>query len=233
MTAMKERFYLVYQPIVFVSEDLSHQTQEYEVLLRSKATDRFPFLEFQELVQSGEAYDDFMHWYTDTLAEKLVECPTVHFSVNMQLDQFVYEGTSYFLTTLAPFASRIIIELTEHEPEKLAQENIAKCICQIRQAGFLIALDDVNTGANDIHFLAEHAKEIYRLKFSLIHFKELSDITIASLLEGWRHVAKTYKKEFVVEGIESKEVSKYLSEQGVCLQQGYLFGKGSTLTCTR
>lgn len=231
MTAMNERFYLVYQPIVFVSEDLSHQTQEYEVLLRSKETDRFPFETFQHLIQTGEEYDEFMYWYTETLYEKLIECPTVHFSINMQLDQFIYQKTRYFLERLSLFASRIIIELTEHEPEKLEQENIGNCIQQIRQAGFLIALDDVNTGTNDIHFLSSHAADIYRLKFSLLHFKELSTVTLVSLLEGWRHVAKTYKKEFVVEGIESSQVSKYLSEQGVCLQQGYLFGKGEALSC--
>lgn len=228
---MDELFYLIYQPIVYVSQDLTHQTQEYEVLLRSKETKRFPVAEFNRFIETGTLYPDFMEWYTQTLYEKLVECPTIRLSINIQFDQFCYTSTCYFLERLETFSDRIIIELTEDQPEQLDENKIGQCIQKIREHGFLIALDDVNTGTNDIHFLAQHASDIYRLKFSLIHFKELSPATLASLLEGWRHVAKTYKKEFVVEGIESSQVSKYLSERGVCLQQGYLFGKGDSLNC--
>lgn len=228
---MDELFYLIYQPIVYVSEDLSHRTQEYEVLLRSKKTDRFPASEFYQFIQTGTLYSEFMDWYTETLCQKLNECPNVRLSINIQFDQFCYESTCSFLERLAPFSKRIIIELTEDQPECVESKFVDFCIHKIREYGFLIALDDVNTGKNDIHFLIEHVQDIYRLKFSLLHFKELSPVTLVSLLEGWRHVAKTYKKEFVVEGIESSKVSKYLSEQGVCLQQGYLFGKGDSLNC--
>lgn len=231
MATMNEQFYLVYQPIVFVSENLEHHTREYEVLLRSRETHRFPKQIFDRLLRSETEYSAFMLWYAKTLEQKLIECPEISVSVNIQLDQFCHEGTRHFLEILAPYATRVIIEMTEHEPQFLEQEKIDTCFAQIRAQGFLIALDDVNTGRNNLQLLEQYASEVYRLKFSLLHFKELSPANLASLLEGWRHVAKMYKKEFVVEGIESSCVSKYLSEQGICLQQGYLFGKGSCLSC--
>lgn len=229
MNDLDKLFYLIYQPIVRIISDGETESYEFEVLLRSKETDRFPANEFNEIVTYDETNRIFLDWYERKLTEKALSFRGIYFSINFHPQQWEHPSTYIFLRNMAPLSNRLVIELTEHLPTNMNMKYYENAFEVMAQHGFLVAVDDVGSGMNSLSFLVNYVDYIYRLKFSLLHFREMKPAVIDSFLHSWNQFAKEYQKELVVEGVESQELSSKLFKQGINLQQGYLFGKGSTL----
>lgn len=226
---MDQLFYLIYQPIVRIIKDGEFESNEYEVLLRSKITHKFPENEFNEIIQSDEVNGQFLDWYGKKIMKKAAENKSVCFSINFHSEQWRHPSTFVFLKKMTPLCNRLVIELTEYIPTSYDIRNYSQVLKAIQHYGFLIVVDDVGTGINSLSFLVQHVDYIYRIKFSLLHFKNMKSPVLESFIHSWLKFASEYEKELVIEGVDCLSKSMDLFKKGIVLQQGYFFGKGDML----
>ena len=209
MNDMNNRFYLVYQPIIKYIDREKHIINDYEVLLRSKQTHQFPVSEFDELISSEEKNAQFLTWYVQKIEEAMSVYPDLHLSLNFHPEQWHYEATLILLKQLSNFSRRIIIDSTEHSPHRCSTTHLTfnHAMTELNQMGYKVSFDDVSTGINSMTFLLKNIEYIYRIKFSIIHFKSLNPITLNLFIDSWAHFADDYHIEFVIEGIEDQSFS--------------------------
>lgn len=112
-----EHFYLVFQPIVRVSDQYTFVVEEFEVLLRSIKTQKFPADIFCELLANEQKYNQYIDWFTVELEKKIQGCPNIKFSINLDIDQFQFESTFHFLKNFSQYHQNLMIEITEHTPK--------------------------------------------------------------------------------------------------------------------
>ena len=95
---------------------------------------------------------------------------------------------------------------------------------QLRRRGIGVKLDDAGTGYGGFSYIQQ--LNIRSLKIDKMFVENIgtSDIKL-SLLDSIIAFGKEAGMEMIAEGVETKEQSDYLAEQGVYLQQGYFFGR--------
>lgn len=114
--------------------------------------------------------------------------------------------------------SRLCLEITEScmfEREEDARESIRQC----RQAGFLIALDDVGSGYSSFGDLANYPVEIAKIDRSLL----LAAVSENSprLLRGMNALFHSLQIQTLCEGVETPEQRRLVQELGIDLIQGF------------
>jgi EAL domain-containing protein (putative c-di-GMP-specific phosphodiesterase class I) len=119
--------------------------------------------------------------------------------------------------------TQLAFEVTERKPFN----NLAVAfdvIEYLRNKGIDVKLDDAGTGYGGFSYIQE--LNIRSLKIDKMFVENIgtSDIKL-SLLDSIIAFGKQAGMEMIAEGVETKEQSEYLAEQGVYLQQGYYFGR--------
>jgi EAL domain-containing protein (putative c-di-GMP-specific phosphodiesterase class I) len=119
--------------------------------------------------------------------------------------------------------TQLAFEVTERKPFS----NLAMAfdvIEYLRKKGIDVKLDDAGTGYGGFSYIQE--LNIRSLKIDKMFVENIgtSDIKL-SLLDSIIAFGKQAGMEMIAEGVETKEQSEYLAEQGVYLQQGYYFGR--------
>ncbi|WP_407855717.1 EAL domain-containing protein [Enterococcus hailinensis] len=220
-------FYLSLQPIVSFCKEVE-KIEMYEVLLRSTSTNEFPKSDFLRLVYDEQANRLFLSWYKEKLTYFLSENPKIHVTLNLHPIQLSYAGTWTFLSTMKIFNQKLLIEITEHNTSvadsKVYREDILPgSLKRIQQLGFFVAFDDVGTGLNTLESVDLNIHQIEILKFSLLPFEKAEEEDKIEKAKKWASVARNKNKRFVVEGVESRNMSNQLVEANIFLQQGYLW----------
>jgi diguanylate cyclase (GGDEF)-like protein len=130
------------------------------------------------------------------------------------------------LAIFIPFLEhyKIILEITETSlitNINHATENIT----QLKESGFLIALDDFGSGYSSISYLSSMPVDI--VKFDITLIKQLEDEKQCSIIS---HLAKMIMETdhlLVAEGIETEEIKEKIKHLGFNYAQGYFYGKPS------
>lgn len=226
-----EHFYLVFQPIVKISNKNTLIFEEFEVLLRSIKTQKFPANMFYELLANEQKYNQYIDWFTVELEKKMQACPDIKFSINIDVDQFQFKSTFHFLKYFSRYHEKLIIEITEHTPKnnpKLLIE-LDDILKKIKNHHFNIAIDDYNEGINTLFLYKKHRKYYDRIKITLFGYKSI--LIIIGLVIDVNIVKFLFSKkiEIVVEKIDTLRKSKIMKKLSVSQQQGYYFRTDSTL----
>jgi EAL domain-containing protein (putative c-di-GMP-specific phosphodiesterase class I) len=135
--------------------------------------------------------------------------------------------TAEFLQLVAPFADRLIVELTEHEP--VADYGaLVEAIRELRELGARIAIDDVGAGFATLRHILRLAPDIVKLDLSLTAgiAHDAGSRALTSALVGFAQRTGTL---IAAEGIETDLELELLRELGVDHGQGYLLGRPSPL----
>ncbi|MFT8823919.1 MAG: EAL domain-containing protein [Liquorilactobacillus mali] len=233
-----KQFYLVCQPIVKVhANSLLKSIVDYEVLIRSRKNDRFPFDAFRKLIEC-EAYNDVLiEWFEWEFKNLLHKFPDYKFDINIDPQQFKYPRTWVFIKNISDEHQRIAIEITETIPlnkEFTTQDEFFKKspLAVLKKIGFKTVIDDIGTGQNSLQLVANNLEKIDRLKISLLAFRGLRNDVIFQFLEAWFNLANKYNFEFVVEGIDNKITAKNLVSGGLIMQQGFFWQEPHVLEGT-
>lgn len=122
-------------------------------------------------------------------------------------------------------ASRLMIELTEHE--RVADiEALRRAITTLRRQGVGIALDDFGDGRSSLRLWSEIQPDIVKIDKYFTH-----DLPAhAEKLQTFRallQLAETFGAQLVAEGIENAEELRVLRDLGVAFGQGWLIGRPS------
>ncbi|MDN7145049.1 EAL domain-containing protein [Liquorilactobacillus mali] len=233
-----KQFYLVCQPIVRIqANQLIESVADYEVLIRSRRNDKFPFETFRKLIESETYNDIFIKWFEKEFRYLLQKFPDYKFDINIDPQQFKYPRTWVFINNISDEHQRIAIEITETIPlnkEFTTQDEFFKKspLAVLKKIGFKTVIDDIGTGQNSLQLVANNLEKIDRLKISLLAFRGLRNDVIFQFLEAWFNLANKYNFEFVVEGIDNKTTARKLISSGLIMQQGFFWQKPRVLEGT-
>ena len=119
---------------------------------------------------------------------------------------------------------KIVIEITE--TALITQMEVAtNHINQLRNAEFLVALDDFGSGYSSLRYLASMPVDIVKFDISMIRLLEQQNNEQYYITEEMAKIVKKAGYLSVAEGIESKTMLNRVIELGFDYAQGYLFGK--------
>lgn len=220
----------MFQPIVRRLSMNRHEMQEFEVLLRTKRTNRFPKDLVDLLVASEEGNQLFLAWFSGEMIRVLHSYPEYHFSINLHPQQLGYLSTKVFLESLQPWTDQVHFEITERpviNPTKNfgATIDFSDHLTAMVAMGYHICFDDVDSGLNTLDLISRNVENISTLKFSIFNFRHLPQEVLNAFIIAWRVFADHYQLRLVVEGVEEQHMSDYLYQNGIIWQQGYYWAE--------
>jgi EAL domain-containing protein (putative c-di-GMP-specific phosphodiesterase class I) len=135
--------------------------------------------------------------------------------------------TDEFFELVAPFAHRLIIELTEHERVD-DYATVVAALEDLRNFGARIAIDDVGAGFASLRHILRLAPDIVKLDLSLTHGMEDGSgaHALTSAMVGF---AADTGALIAAEGIETDSELDLLRKLGIDHGQGYLLGRPGPL----
>ena len=126
-------------------------------------------------------------------------------------------------------AQDIVLEITEREVVRdlLRLQSVVE---QYRQQGFRFAVDDVGEGHSTLEVLAAVSPDYVKIARSLVI--NADRVGERSAIRAVVAFARELGASVIAEGIETTKVATWMSDLGVDLAQGYLFGRPAALVAT-
>jgi diguanylate cyclase (GGDEF)-like protein len=125
---------------------------------------------------------------------------------------------------------RIVFEVVESDnPQDL--DHLKTVLKFYREAGFLIALDDLGSGYSGLNLLHQLRPDFVKLDMGLIRDVH-QDLYKASITEKLLEIAHKLNIQTVAEGIECVDELNWLRDRGATFAQGYLIAKPSAVPVT-
>ncbi|OGS90244.1 MAG: hypothetical protein A2Z95_02395 [Gallionellales bacterium GWA2_60_18] len=109
-----------------------------------------------------------------------------------------------------------VLETTALEDTAIVREIIGEC----RKLGIRFALDDFGTGYSSLSYLSNLPVDVLKIDQSFVR-DMLEDKGDMAIVQGIIALAKTFGRETVAEGIETREHYQALLEMGCEMGQGY------------
>lgn len=120
---------------------------------------------------------------------------------------------------------RVVFEVVESDsPQDLS--HLKTVLKFYRDAGFLVALDDLGSGYSSLNLLHQLRPDFIKLDMELIRDVH-QDLYKASITEKLLEITQKLNIQTVAEGIECIEELNWLRERGATFAQGYLIAKPS------
>ncbi|MDG1484450.1 MAG: EAL domain-containing response regulator [Myxococcota bacterium] len=150
--------------------------------------------------------------------------PPINLFINLHPDELLNpDALMASLKPLLPYASRTVLEITEHNQ---IQHNSAweASIEGIRERGFRIAVDDLGAGYNSLSVLATLQPEFIKIDMSIVRDVD-TDTYKQRLIRILAQLGEGTNATVLAEGVETAAELEKLLECGVHLVQGYHLGK--------
>ncbi|MCW8901453.1 MAG: EAL domain-containing protein, partial [Gammaproteobacteria bacterium] len=123
---------------------------------------------------------------------------------------------------------KFIIEITE--TALITQiERASKNINQLRDSGYLIALDDFGSGYSSLRYLTSMPVDIIKFDISMIHLLESENEEHRNMIEKIAELIIELGYDVVAEGVETKSLLDKVIALGFSYSQGYYHGKPEVL----
>jgi diguanylate cyclase (GGDEF)-like protein len=136
---------------------------------------------------------------------------------------------SDLISLLSPFIPyihdyKIVIEVTE---TSLIEhfDYVGGLLQQLRDQGFLIALDDFGSGYSSIRYLANMPVDIIKFDMSLLRALEQGDTKTQTILFSTASMIRAAGYQLVIEGAETQAQVDLAKQLGATHVQGYYYGK--------
>ncbi|MFT7622404.1 MAG: EAL domain-containing protein (putative c-di-GMP-specific phosphodiesterase class I) [Myxococcota bacterium] len=210
-----------FQPIVSLSKRGIHA---YEALVRSTDVElNNPGLLLGAAEKLGRVRD-LGRVIRDRVAEALPHAPDgVDIFVNLHPDELADERLASPDSPLAPWADRIVLEVTERariEEVPSLQQNIDN----LRDRGFRLAIDDLGAGYAGLQSFVSLRPELVKLDMSLIRGID-ADLTRLRVVRSIHSLCTEIGIGVIAEGIETAEELATVASLGIDLIQGFFFAR--------
>lgn len=161
----------------------------------------------------------------DLISQSVPEAPPgVAIFVNLHALDLMHESLYTLQSPLAPFAERIVFEVTERASLQRIDDLRAR-IGRLRELGFRIAVDDLGAGYAGLSSFSQLEPQIVKLDMSLVRGVDSSP-SKASLVRSMVQVCtQELGMSVVCEGVETPAERDALAALGAQLLQGYLFAR--------
>ena len=231
MALEDEQFKLFYQPIV---DSLTNKIVGVEALIRWFHPERglISPLSFIPLAERTGQISAIGNWALNQACKDITELNKNRpdqLSVAVNISPIQFKRTNFLaelrntLLTNNFDAKLLKIEVTEGML-LMGFERSVEILKAIRALGIKVAIDDFGTGYSSLSYLRQLPIDQIKLDRSFIqHLPEhKSD---AAIVLAITQMAKTLNLEVVVEGVETEEQAKFLTESKCNYLQGYYFAK--------
>ena len=149
--------------------------------------------------------------------------PSAKILVNLHPSDLVDEELGSNSGSLAPFADRVVLEVTERAAlDKVP--GLGAAVLNLRSLGFSLALDDLGAGYAGLSSFALLEPEIVKVDMSLIRGIHESPMK-QKLFRAFAALCGDLGIQIVAEGVEVAEERDCLGRLGGDLYQGYLFAR--------
>ena len=149
--------------------------------------------------------------------------PDAKVYVNLHPADLVDEELCSKEGALSPFASRVVLEVTERAALERVK-GLADGVVRLRALGYRLALDDLGAGYAGLSSFALLEPEVVKIDMSLVRGIHLSPIK-QKLFRSFAKLCRECGTEIVAEGVEVAEERDCLNGLGGDLYQGYLFAR--------
>lgn len=217
-----------YQPIVNAK---TLEIEKYEALMRIIEEDGtvIPPLQFLEISKKVRLYHQLTTIMLDKVVEELSHHPRIQCSINLSIedinDPFM---NAYIVDKIkqCPYSDRIIFEILESEGIK-NYETINDFICQVKQYGVKIAIDDFGAGYSNFVYITKLDIDYIKIDGSIIRdidTNTTSQIITKTIID----FATQLNIQTVAEFVHCESVHNYLQHLPLSHLQGYYFGEPSS-----
>lgn len=220
-TSAVEKMWIAMQPVVSWS---ARTVYAYEALLRTdEPTLRNP-IDFIDAAERLDRTAELGRIIRRKIAQQIPLAPAgAKMFVNLHPADLVDEEMCSNDGALSPFASRVVLEVTERAAlEKV--KGISEGVVRLRALGYRLALDDLGAGYAGLSSFALLEPEVVKIDMSLVRGIHASPIK-QKLFRSFAKLCGECATEIVAEGVETAEERDCLSSLGGDLYQGYLFAR--------
>ena len=221
LTSALRHTWVVVQPIVHAP---SLELYAYEALARCEHPAIHGPMHLFDLAEELDAVHEVERFLRERVADLLRTLPdSTRLFVNTH--PRTLDDPEFFdaRNPLLPFASRVVLELTERE-DVGASGDLPARVAKLRAHGFRIALDDLGAGYNGLNAFAEVCPDIVKFDMALVRDMVRSPTSlrlVATMIDLCRDLGMLS----VGEGVETEEQGELLRSLGCDLLQGYRFGR--------
>jgi EAL domain-containing protein (putative c-di-GMP-specific phosphodiesterase class I) len=216
-----ERLWMAMQPV------LSWRTRSvyaYEALLRTDEPALRNPADFIDAAERLGRTRELGRIIRGRLAAQLPALPaSAMLFVNLHPSDLVDEELSARDGALTPFASRVVLEVTERATLDEVH-GLSDAVARLRALGFRIALDDLGAGYAGLSSFALLEPDIVKVDMSLVRGIHTSPMK-QKLFRSFTSLCRDMDVALVAEGVEVAEERDCLSDLGGDLYQGYLFAR--------
>ncbi len=167
------------------------------------------------------------HAFEEVIGWQRAGLGSVRLSVNMSAHQLEQESfVERFLMNLDSSGlpgEQLKLEITENTLMR-DMDIILPKLREVRERGVRIAIDDFGTGYSSLSYLQQFPVNTLKIDRSFV-----SDIRAdqddASIINAIVAMARGLKLDLIAEGVETRAQLRYLSSQGCCEVQGYIFSR--------
>lgn len=212
--------WIAMQPIVAWGE---RQTLGYEALVRSDETSlRAP----SDLIEAAE-WLGMTHELGRAIRRRISLLipeapPAALIFVNLHPRDLEDPELSADNGTLAPFADRVVFEITERAALG-GIDAVSPRIAGLRKRGFRIAIDDLGAGYAGLSWFASLEPDVVKIDMSLV--RGIDDSVVRrKLVSSVQRLCVELGIRMIAEGVETAEERDCLAMLGCDTFQGYLFG---------
>jgi EAL domain-containing protein (putative c-di-GMP-specific phosphodiesterase class I) len=216
-----EKLWMAMQPVLSWR---NRSVYAYEALLRTdEPTMRNP-IDFVDAAERLGCTRELGRVIRRRIADQMAAVPpAAKVFINLHPSDLVDEELGSSDGALTPFASRVVLEVTERATLD-AVHGLPASVAHLRSLGFRIALDDLGAGYAGLSSFALLEPEIVKVDMSLIRGIHNSPMK-QKLFQSFTSLCRDLDVEIVAEGVEVAEERDCLSRLGGDLYQGYLFAK--------
>ncbi|QMS87213.1 EAL domain-containing protein [Nostoc edaphicum CCNP1411] len=143
---------------------------------------------------------------------------------------FCLRSTVEAIDTAGISHERVVFEVVESDNSQ-DLDHLKALLQYYRDAGFLVALDDLGSGYSSLNLLHQLRPDFIKLDIELIRDVH-QDLYKASITEKLLEITQKLNIQTVAEGIECIEELNWLRERGATLAQGYLIAQPSAVPVT-
>lgn len=147
-------------------------------------------------------------------------------SLNLsRIDIFTLDVVTCFkeLIQKYPIDQNLIeIEITESAYVE-EYEKVKTIIKELREAGFMVSMDDFGSGYSSLNMLKDVNVDILKIDINFLEMNEQTSDKGIGILEAIVNMAKLMGLRIIAEGVEDKEQVELLLDIGCLYAQGYYF----------
>ena len=226
-----EGLFIHYQPVISL---VTREVEYYEALVRLKIGDElvlphviFPVVMARRL----EAEFDYaiMQCVAKDLTKQLIPLGT-GVALNISGVSLEHADFQSRITQFQGFLEnyKLVLELTETSLVTRLQQ-VSSTLMGLREAGFVVALDDFGSGYSSLSYIANMPVDIVKFDLSMIRSLEQGGRQ-SVVIEGLARIVAEAGYLLVAEGIETQQALDKVQQIGFSHGQGYLFGPATEFT---